>query len=96
MSTIARATRRLGVMRRHLNAIALNEEILFPSAKAYEELAPTQYWGYTIQMDVRHDEKIIDFVTESLTPNDRMEVYLRQKKMMRELYPSYMITERHS
>ena len=96
MSTIARATRRLGVMRRHLNAIALNEEILFPSVKAYEELAPTQYWGYTIQMDVRHDEKIIDFVTESLTPNDKMEVYLRQKKMMRNLYPSYIITERHN
>ena len=52
-------------------------------------------WGYTVQMDVRHDEKIIDFVTESMTPNDKMEVYLRQKKMMRVLYPSYIITERH-
>jgi hypothetical protein len=54
------------------------------------------FWGYTIQMNVRHDEKIIDFVTESLSPNDKMEVYLRQKKMMRDMYPSYIITERHN
>jgi len=46
-------------------------------------------------MNVRHDEKIIDFVTESLSPNDKMEVYLRQKKMMRDMYPHYIITERH-
>lgn len=89
--SVARATQRLGMMRRHLNVIALNEKILFPT----EEVAPTQFWGYTVQMDVRHDEKIIDFVTESMTPNDKMEVYLRQKKMMRVLYPSYIITERH-
>ena len=92
MSTIARATQRLGVMRRHLSAIALNEKVLFPKP---EEL-PTTFWGYTIQMNVRHDEKIIDFVTESLSPNDKMEVYLRQKKMMRDMYPSYIITERHN
>jgi hypothetical protein len=59
------------------------------------EEVPTQYWGYTIQMDVRHDEQIIDFATESLSQNDKMEVFLRQKKMMRDLYPSYIITERH-
>jgi hypothetical protein len=87
---------RLRVMHRHLSAIALNEEILFPTAKAYEDLTPTQFWGYKIEIDVRHDEKIVDFVTESLTPNDKMEVFLRQKRMMQELYPSYIITERHN
>lgn len=89
--SVARATQRLGTMRRHLNALALDEKILFPT----EEVAPTQFWGYTIQMNVRHDEKIIDFVTESLSQNDKMEVYLRQKRMMRDMYPHYIITERH-
>ena len=96
MSTIARATQRLGVMRRHLSALALNEKILFPKPEVYVEELPTVFWGYTIQMNVRHDEKIIDFVTESLSPNDKMEVYLRQKKLMRDMYPSYIITERHT
>ena len=73
------------------STLALNEKVLFPMV----EEVPTQYWGYTIQMDVRHDEQIIDFSTESLSQNDKMEVFLRQKKMMRDLYPSYIITERH-
>lgn len=73
------------------STLALNEKVLFPMV----EEVPTQYWGYTIQMNVRHDEQIIDFATESLSQNDKMEVFLRQKKMMRDLYPSYIITERH-
>ena len=93
--SVARATQRLGVMRHHLSALALNEKILFPKPEVYVEEVPTTFWGYTIQINVRHDEKIIDFVTESLSQNDKMEVYLRQKKMMRDLYPMYIITERH-
>ena len=96
MSAITVARTRLAVLGRHIQTMALSESVLFPTAKVYLDAAPAQYWGYTIQMDVRHDEKIIDFVTESLTPNDKMEVYVRQKKMMRELYPSYIITERHN
>jgi hypothetical protein len=49
-----------------------------------------------IQMDVRHDEKVIDFVTEAMGPSEKRNVYLRQKRMMRELYPEYLITERHN
>ena len=93
--SVARATQRLGLMRRHLSALTLNEKILFHKPEVYVEEVPTTFWGYTIQMNVRHDEKIIDFVTESLSQNDKMEVYLRQKKMMRDLYPMYIITERH-
>lgn len=90
--SVARATQRLGTMRRHLNALALDEKILFPT----EEVAPTQFWGYTVQMDVRHDEKIIDFVTEAMCPNEKKNVYLPQKKLMREMYPEYLITEKHT
>lgn len=71
--------------------LVLDERLLFPNL----EEAPTTNSNYKIHMDVRHDEKVIDFVTEALSFEDKMEVYLRQKKMMRDLYPMYIITERH-
>ncbi len=69
----------------------LGRQPLFPAAKAYVEVVS----GYTIQIDVRHDEKIIDFVTEAMCPNEKRNVYLPQKRIMRDMYPEYMITERH-
>jgi len=48
-----------------------------------------------MQMNVSHDDKVIDFVTESMTVNDKMEVFHRQRRMMREMYPDYIITETH-
>ena len=96
MSAITVARARLAVLGRHIQTMTLNENILFPTAKAYVEMSPTMVSGYMIQMDVRHDEKIIDFVTEAMCPNEKSNVYLRQKRMMREMYPEYMITERHT
>jgi len=72
-------------------ALVLDERFLFPNL----EETPTTNSNYKIHVDVRHDEKVIDFVTEALSFEDKMEVYLRQKKMMRDLYPMYIITERH-
>ena len=96
MSVITVARTRLAVLGRHLHTLTLNENILFPTAKIYLEMPPTMVSGDTIQMDVRHDEKIIDFVTEAMCPNEKSNVYLRQKRMMRDMYPEYMITERHT
>ena len=80
MSAISVARSRIGMISRHLNVVVQ---------------APIQNWGYKIQMDVSHDEKVIDFITESLTQNDRIEVFMNQKRMMREMYPQYIITEVH-
>jgi hypothetical protein len=96
MSVITVARSRLAVLGRHLHTLSLSENILFPIAKMYVEMPPTMVSGYTIQMDVRHDEKIIDFITEAMCPNEKRNVYLRQKRMMRDMYPEYMITERHT
>ncbi len=93
---IAIARSRLAVLGRQMQTMTLSEKILFPTAKAWVEVAPNTNWGYTIQMDVRHEEKIIDFVTEAMCPNEKRNVYLRHKRMMREMYPEYMITERHN
>jgi hypothetical protein len=92
MSAISVARARIGVIGRHIQTMAIKENVLFPSAKAY----PTTISGYTIQVDVRHEEKTINFVTEAMCPNEKKNVYLRQKRMMRELYPEYLITERHT
>ena len=86
MSVISLARTRLAV---------LGRQPLFPAAKAYVEVHPTLVSGYTIQIDVRHDEKIVDFVTEAMCPNEKRNVYLPQKRIMRDMYPEYMITERH-
>ena len=37
----------------------------------------------------------VDRIITKFSQNDKNEVFLRQKKMMRDLYPSYIITERH-
>jgi len=96
MSAITVIRSRLAVLGRHIQTMTLSEDILFPSMKAYVEIYPSMISGYTIQVDVRHDEKVIDFVTEAMCPNEKRNVYLRQKRMMREMYPEYMITERHT
>jgi len=87
---VARA--RIGMIGRHIQTMAIKETVLFPGVKVY----PTVISGYTIQVDVRHEEKTINFVTEAMCPNEKKNVYLRQKRMMRELYPEYLITERHT
>jgi hypothetical protein len=81
---------------RHIQTMAIKENILFPSVKAHVDIYPTVISGYTIQVDVRHEEKTINFVTEAMCPNEKKNVYLRQKRMMREMYPEYLITERHT
>ena len=93
---ISRTASRLNVMRRHLNALALNESVLFPTPQIELEEQVTMNSSYSIQVHVRHDEKLIDFVTEFMSPSEKRNVYLRQKRMMRELYPHYLITERHN
>ena len=92
MSAISVARTRLAVLGRHIQTMAIKENVLFPDVKVY----PTVISGYTIQVDVRHEEKTINFVTEAMCPNEKRNVYLRQKRMMRELYPEYLITERHT
>ena len=96
MSAISVARTRLAVLGRHIQSMALSENILFPTTKVYLDVHEAMVSGYTIQVDVRHEEKVIDFVTEAMCPSEKRNVYLRQKRMMREMYPEYMITERHT
>ena len=96
MSAISVARARIGMIGRHIQMMAIKENVLFPSAKAYMDVHPMVISGYTIQVDVRHEEKTINFVTEAMCPNEKKNVYLPQKKLMREMYPEYMIIEKHT
>ncbi len=96
MSAITIARNRLTVIGRHIQTMALREDILFPSMKAYLDVHEILVSGYTIQMDVRHEEKTVNFVTEAMCPNEKRNIYLPQKRLMRDMYPEYMITERHA
>jgi len=96
MSAITIARNRLTVIGRHIQTMALKEDILFPNMKAYLDVHETLVSGYTIQMDVRHEEKTVNFVTEAMCPNEKRNIYLPQKRLMRDMYPEYMITERHA
>lgn len=82
---------RMAVLGRHIQTMPL-----FPVVKACVDVHPTTISGYAIRLDVRHDEKIIDFVTESMCPEEKRLIYLPHKKMMREMYPEYMIVEKHT
>ena len=93
MSVISVARSRMATLGRHVHhTLALSENILFLNV----EVHPPVVSGYAIQMDVRHEEKSIDFVTEAMCPNEKRNIYLRHKRIMREMYPEYMITERHT
>jgi len=87
---------RLAVLGRHIQSMALNENVLFPTVKVGIEVSLHDTRGYAIQMDVSHDNKLIHFVTESMSSSEKRNVYLQQKRMIREMYPEYMITERHT
>lgn len=60
------------------------------------KVVPAEVSGYTIQVDVHHDYRIIDFFTRDMCHNEKTDVYLKQKRMMREMYPEYIITEKHN
>ena len=60
------------------------------------KVAQVEVSGYAIRVDVHHDDRIIDFFTEDMCPSEKINVYLRQKRMMREMYPEYIIIEKHN
>ena len=86
----------VNVLRRHMSALALDEKLLFPRLVRSVEVSPTTSWGYSMQIDVSHDEKIINIETDSMSHDEKRVIFLQHKKMLREEYPNYFITEKHT
>ena len=88
-------------LRRKFSAVALKENIILP--EVHEHLidairlieACDMNRGYKVSFDVQHDRKAISFVTEAMTTLEKVEVFLRQKNVMRGIYPDYHILETH-
>lgn len=91
-----RIANRINVLRRHISALALDEKVLFPKLVGSVEVSPTTSWGYSMQIDVRHDENIINIETDSMSQDEKRIIFLQHKKMLREEYPNYIITEKHA
>lgn len=93
----SRVANRLNILRRHMSAVALNENVLFPKpATKCAEVLPVVRWGYSMQIDVSHDEKIVNIVTNSMSHMEKRLVFLEHKKKLRDEYPHYIITEKHN
>jgi len=80
MSAITVARTRLAVLGRHIQSMALNENVLFPTVKVGIEVSLHDTRGYAIQMDVSHDNKLIHFVTESMSSSEKKECISSTKK----------------
>ena len=81
--------------------MALNEIVVLPEmcdhlidkVRSIEDCDTNR--GYKVSFDVQHDRKAISFVTEAMTTREKVEVFLRQKNVLRGIYPDYHILERH-
>ena len=88
-------------LRRKFSAVALNEKVVLPEVRdrlidAVRLIeACDMNRGYKVSFDVQHDRKAISFVTEAMTTLEKVEVFLRQKNVMRGIYPDYHILETH-
>lgn len=93
----SRVANRLNILRRHMSAVALNENVIFPKpVTKCAKVLPVERWGYSMQINVSHDEKIINIVTDSMSHTEKRLVFLEHKKMLRDEYPHYIITEKHN
>ena len=88
-------------LRRKFSAVALNEKVVLPEVRDHlidairliEACGMNR--GYKVSFDVQHDRKAISFVTEAMTTREKVDVFLRQKVLLRGIYPDYHILETH-
>tara|TARA_B100001564_G_scaffold349856_1_gene353504 strand:+ start:501 stop:794 length:294 start_codon:yes stop_codon:yes gene_type:complete len=89
-------------LRRKFSAVALKENVILPEVHEHLidairliEACDMNRGGYKVSFDVQHNKKAISFVTEAMTTREKIDIFLRQKVMMREMYPDYHILETH-
>ena len=92
MSAVRAIARHLLPVLKVANMMSARSRVSVPVLK----VAQVEVSWYAIRVDVHHDDRIIDFFTEDMCPSEKTDVYLKQKRMMREMYPEYIITEKHN
>ena len=60
-----------------------------------EDLHPERSRGFRIELEVHHELKKIEFFTESMSNYEKLTVYMKHKNTVKNLFPEYIIFERH-
>lgn len=86
-SRINTALRRVAVLHNHTHSTALR-----PQIDVATELPNT----YSLEMHVDHDAGTVHFNTKMMSLYERLSIFVKQKQEMRNVYPDYFFTEKHS
>ena len=60
-----------------------------------EDLHPERNRGFRIELEVHHELKKIDFFTESMSNHEKLTIYMKHKNRLKNIFPDYMVVERH-
>lgn len=91
-------SRRLNTIREHiapLSTLAVQKKYKIFDMPLLADTFPQQERGFRIELNVDHDQKQIEFVTEYMSNYEKLTVYLKQKNNLRNIYPDYFILEKH-
>tara|TARA_R110001632_G_scaffold177850_1_gene297563 strand:- start:1895 stop:2224 length:330 start_codon:yes stop_codon:yes gene_type:complete len=86
------------------SAVTLQEDLLSTegerrfrneSWQLLEDLHPERTRGFRIDLEVHHELKKIEFFTESMSNYEKLTVYMKHKNTVKNLFPEYIIFERH-
>jgi len=90
--------------RRWYSALRLNEDLLTTEGeRAFRnetwqllgDLHPERSRGFRIELEVHHELKKIDFLTESMLNREKLTIYIKHKNRLKNIFPEYMLVERH-
>ena len=51
--------------------------------------------GFKVELNVQHDSKMIRLVTKAMTTEEKIDVFMSHKEILRRAYPNYSIMEKH-
>ena len=88
---LSAALRRVAVLQNHMHSNTLR-----PHIDLLEDTAIELPNNYSMEMYVDHDAKTVHFTTKMMSLYERLSVFVKQKHEMRNVYPEYIITEKHS
>jgi len=99
--------RRISTLHKHVrrySAVTLREDLLLPEGvrrsrdetwNILEDLHPERTRGFRVELEVNHDQKKIDLLTEHLSNYEKLTIYMKHRNIVRKMYPEYIIFERH-
>jgi hypothetical protein len=91
-------SRRLNTIREHiapLSTLAVQKKYKILDIPLLADTFPLHERGFRLELNVDHDQKQIEFVTEYMSNYEKLTVYLKQKNNLRNIYPDYFILEKH-